>query len=350
MPFSKETIKNNLKINSGILIFDKDKNIVLSSSGISDITGIKQERLNIKNFLKFFKGQEGELEIGIEEAISKNKTRNISDVVLNNLIFEICISPIFDDQKRSTGGVVIVHDATYLKEAENIKKEFVSVASHQMRTPLTGVKLFTDMLLREDVGLINEAQKKYLENIYQGVKAIVNLTDNLMNLFKLEYGDINVNAKILSFTTTIQNVVRELDDYAKKRGVKVSFYPEEKDFLVFSDKLLIQQALFNLLLNAIQYSPSMTGNVEIRIVKKDKNCVISIKDNGIGINKKDQNRIFDKFFRAENAIKTETEGSGLGLYVTKMIVEKFGGSIWLESEVGKGTVFYVGLPIVKKGV
>lgn len=344
----KEKIKNNNGVTSGILIFDKDKNIIMTSSGISGIIGVEQKKINIDVLLKFFKEQKEDLEAGIEGVILRGESKKISDVVLNNLIFEICVSPIFDDQKKNIGGVIIIHDATYLKEAENIKREFVSVASHQMRTPLTGVKLFTDMLLRGDVGPINEAQKKYLENVYQGVKAIVGLTDNLMNLFKLEYGSVGADAKVLSATTVAQNVLRELKGYAKKRNIKIDFYAPQKDCLVFADKLLIQQAFFNLVLNAIQYSPTEIGNVKINIKRSGDKCVFEIRDNGIGIAKKDQKKIFDKFFRAENAIKAETEGSGLGLYVSRMIVEKFNGEIWLESRVGGGALFCISLPIIKK--
>src|SRR3989339_238883 len=321
MTLEEKTKSNRENITSGVLIFDEEQNVLMSSFGMSNITGIRQEKINIKSLIKFFKDYSEELKMGIKDAIFNDKDKNFS------------------------GGVVIIHDTTCLKEAEKIKREFVSVASHQIRTPLTGVKLFTDMLLREDVGTINEAQKTYLENVYHGVKTIVNLTDNLMNLFKLEYKDANINLKLLSVNSSIQNVLKELEPFAKTKEIQIIFNSSKKDYLVFFDRLLMQQAFFNIVLNAIQYSPAISGKVEISLEKKKDECVITVKDNGIGIAKKDQKRIFDKFFRAENALKTETEGSGLGLYVSKMIIEKFGGRLWFESRAGGGAIFYVSFPL-----
>src|SRR3989339_718830 len=256
MTLEEKTKSNRENITSGVLIFDEEQNVLMSSFGMSNITGIRQEKINIKSLIKFFKDYSEELKMGIKDAIFNNKNTSIKDVMLNNFVFEICISPLVDKDKNFSGGVVIIHDTTCLKEAEKIKREFVSVASHQIRTPLTGVKLFTDMLLREDVGTINEAQKTYLENVYHGVKTIVNLTDNLIIIFN----------------------------------------SSKKDYLVFFDRLLMQQAFFNIVLNAIQYSPAISGKVEISLEKKKDECVITVKDNGIGIAKKDQKRIFDKFF------------------------------------------------------
>ncbi|OGF28502.1 hypothetical protein A2331_04920 [Candidatus Falkowbacteria bacterium RIFOXYB2_FULL_34_18] len=345
MTLEEKTKSNRENITSGVLIFDEEQNVLMSSFGMSNITGIRQEKINIKSLIKFFKDYSEELKMGIKDAIFNNKNTSIKDVMLNNFVFEICISPLVDKDKNFSGGVVIIHDTTCLKEAEKIKREFVSVASHQIRTPLTGVKLFTDMLLREDVGTINEAQKTYLENVYHGVKTIVNLTDNLMNLFKLEYKDANINLKLLSVNSSIQNVLKELEPFAKTKEIQIIFNSSKKDYLVFFDRLLMQQAFFNIVLNAIQYSPAISGKVEISLEKKKDECVITVKDNGIGIAKKDQKRIFDKFFRAENALKTETEGSGLGLYVSKMIIEKFGGRLWFESRAGGGAIFYVSFPL-----
>src|SRR3989339_1345981 len=176
MTLEEKTKSNRENITSGVLIFDEEQNVLMSSFGMSNITGIRQEKINIKSLIKFFKDYSEELKMGIKDAIFNNKNTSIKDVMLNNFVFEICISPLVDKDKNFSGGVVIIHDTTCLKEAEKIKREFVSVASHQIRTPLTGVKLFTDMLLREDVRTINEAQKTYLENVYHGVKTIVNLT------------------------------------------------------------------------------------------------------------------------------------------------------------------------------
>src|SRR3989339_208052 len=254
MTLEEKTKSNRENITSGVLIFDEEQNVLMSSFGMSNITGIRQEKINIKSLIKFFKDYSEELKMGIKDAIFNNKNTSIKDVMLNNFVFEICISPLEDK-------------------------------------------------------------------------------------------DANINLKLLSVNSSIQNVLKELEPFAKTKEIQIIFNSSKKDYLVFFDRLLMQQAFFNIVLNAIQYSPAISGKVEISLEKKKDECVITVKDNGIGIAKKDQKRIFDKFFRAENALKTETEGSGLGLYVSKMIIEKFGGRLWFESRAGGGAIFYVSFPL-----
>jgi signal transduction histidine kinase len=235
-------------------------------------------------------------------------------------------------------------DVTHEKEVDKAKTEFVSLASHQLRTPLSSINWYTEMLLNEDAGKINEDQKKYLNEVYTGSQRMVELVNSLLNVSRLDLGTFIINPIEIDVPKLIKNLLAELKPQiiAKKQNINETY--EEKLPPLLADQNLLRMVLQNLLSNAVKYTPAGgTISAEAKII--DKEFVINISDTGMGIPKAQQDKIFMKLFRADNAKQSETEGTGLGLYIIKSIVDQAGGRVWFESEENKGTTFHVSFPM-----
>lgn len=257
----------------------------------------------------------------------------------------VTTSPIVMDE-ATIGSVSIFRNTRREAQIDKMKSEFVSLASHQLRTPLTAVKLFTEMLLADQSTKRNVEQRDILESIEQANEKMIHLVDNLLDVANMEAGRMWVEPTLLTPSEFIRSVITETLPLAQSRGVEVVYKDTAEDAAeIDTDPYLLRQILSNIITNAIEYSRK-NSKVFVKVDwKKGKECVISVKDHGIGITKTAQREIFNRFFRAENAIKFKTESSGLGLYVCKMMVEVLGGKITFNSEIQKGTTFFIHLPM-----
>jgi len=230
-----------------------------------------------------------------------------------------------------------------LVELDQVKSEFVSVAAHQLRTPLTGIKWTLSSLLKEGEKTFSADQKKILEDAFKATNHLIELINDLLNVARLEEGRFGFNIRQQSLLPLAQKIAERFRLAAKEKGVTlITRLPEELPlFMLDPEKMDI--VLDNLLDNAIKYTPS-GGNVEFAIAMEGDRAKISVKDSGIGIPDAQRHRMFSKFFRAQNAQLKQTSGTGLGLYVSKNIVEKHGGALSFESQEGKGTTFIIILP------
>lgn len=248
---------------------------------------------------------------------------------------------------KTVGTISILRNTRREAQIDKAKTEFVSLASHQLRTPLTAVKLFTEMLLTDQYGKWNAEQRDILESIEQANEKMIRLVDNLLDVANMEAGRMWVEPVLLTPADLVQSVISETRPLAHSRSIEVAYKSAPRDMTeIDTDPYLLRQVLSNIITNAIEYSRKDT-KVMVRIGwSESKDClIISVQDHGIGIAKKAQREIFNRFFRAENAIKFKTESSGLGLYVCKMMMEVLGGKITFKTEVQKGTTFYIHLPI-----
>lgn len=247
--------------------------------------------------------------------------------------------------ERRVGAVVVFQDITREKAIEEAKTEFVSLASHQMRTPLTAINWYVE-LLKKSAGLSPEGRKD-LQKISQRSQAMVRLVNDLLNVSRLDTGQLRVNPIPTDLAGLIQRVIDSLAQLAQARGCRTIFHKSEEQFdKVALDPGLLEQVIHNLVENAIAYSrQGSDSRVWVQLERgKGGSWLISVQDNGIGIPKEKQERVFAKFFRSDNAIRKETEGTGLGLYLAKMILVQAGAKIWFESVEGRGTTFFVEIP------
>ena len=201
------------------------------------------------------------------------------------------------------------------------------------------------MLKSVDNGKLTREQKRYLAEIGRGEKRMAQLISALLNISRLESGRLKIDPKPADIISVISGAISELTPFAKAKNCSIKFNKPDKALpLVNLDPTLFKQVVLNLLGNAARYSPPKKCSVELVFKEAGEYYQIDIIDEGVGIPAGVQDRIFTKFFRAENATKYDTEGTGLGLYITKLIVETSGGKIWFESTEGKGSVFHFTIP------
>jgi signal transduction histidine kinase len=241
--------------------------------------------------------------------------------------------------------LVVIHDITREKMVDQTKSEFISIAAHQLRTPLSAIKWIFRMMSDGDWGQVSKEQKEYLNKGYTSTERLVKVVNDLLNVSRIEQGRFVANLMPESIQDIMKEIFAQYQGLSEERKIKLVFndYPEILPKLSV-DKEKIKIAIENLTENAINYTPK-EGSVILALSKDGNNILISVKDTGIGIPKAEQERIFTKFFRSGNALRVQTEGSGMGLFVTKNIVEAHKGRVWFESFEGKGTTFYISLPI-----
>ncbi|MSR87936.1 MAG: HAMP domain-containing histidine kinase [Candidatus Zambryskibacteria bacterium] len=232
-----------------------------------------------------------------------------------------------------------------LRELDLTKSNFISIAAHQLRTPLSGVKWTLNMVLKETLGQIGTEQKSFLMKCYESNERMIVLINDMLNADRIDSNKIKYNFLPIQISDLMDDVLFEMTAFISKKKLHMSYAHKGSVFpKVLIDKEKIRGVLQNLLENSIRYTLE-EGYVEIDFKEVDQFLRVSIKDSGIGIPEEEQKNIFNRFFRAKNAFKTETDGSGLGLYIAKGVVEKHGGKIWFESREGEGSTFYFTIPI-----
>jgi len=332
-----------------IVITDPDGVILYANRAVEKITGYSHSEVIGNKPSLWGKQMPEEFYNNLWKTIKEEKTNFIGE--LNNrrkngeiYVAEASISPILNSNNKVIFFVGIERDITLLKEISDAKTEFVSVASHQLRTPLTGIKWLTEIMLKNRENNLTEKQKEILKDINLSNDRVIKLVNDLLSVSRIETGSKTLSLKEVEIATLINEVMDSLKPIAEKTSVDLNSaisLPEDYKITIDEDK--IRQVMNNLISNAIKYSKPKDAKVDILAEIKNNEFIFSVKDNGIGIPVKDQRHVFEKFFRADNALLSQTEGTGLGLYIVRSYIESHGGRIWFESEENKGTTFYFSL-------
>jgi|GEM_PF-1599817 len=242
------------------------------------------------------------------------------------------------------GVINVFRDISTEVELERERGELLSIASHQMRTPLTSMRWIAEMLLRGDAGRLTRAQREQLRQLSESNQRLTGLVNDMLNVSKLEAGTIVVAPSPTDLPELAKSAAKEVEPLAKEKKQTLDVRLPKSMPVMTVDGKLVREAMLNLLSNAIKYSPE-GGTVTLAVELRETDALVSVQDNGIGIPPGQRGRMFQKFFRAENAVQSGSEGTGLGLYVVKQIVERSGGTIDFVSEPGKGTRFFFTLPL-----
>lgn len=285
-------------------------------------------------YANFWKTIKEDKKACICEMINKRKNGELYNA-------EIRVSPIINNKNEVEFFVGISHDITKLKELDRAKSEFVSVASHQLKTPVAGIKWMLESILKNKENNLTEKQKIDLNDVYENNERMISLINDLLSISRIDSGKYAMlNLAKSDIVSIIERAIKDTSHFALTRKVVINFknYLPEK-YLLNIDQDKIYQAILNLITNSIKYSKSDGGVSEIVTEIKNGEFIFSIKDNGIGIPIQNQRHIFEKFYRAENASTSQANGSGLGLYIGKYFIESHNGKVWFRSKEGVGTTF-----------
>ncbi len=255
----------------------------------------------------------------------------------------VTVSPILQNGKP-IGAVETFRDITQEHQVDRMKSEFISIASHQLRTPLSAINTYSRMLYDGYAGDLLEKQKDFMQIILLSIDRMNDLITTLLDISRIETGQLQINPSSVDYNAIINSITKEFDQVAVDKKIKLSVDLPSEPLMITADPLLLKEVFSNLLSNAIKYTPPK-GTISVALSKKGKNVILKVSDTGYGIPKESQSNMFSKFFRAGNVMQKETFGTGLGLYMVKLIANSIGGKVWFESRENTGSTFYFSVPI-----
>ena len=254
------------------------------------------------------------------------------------------------------GVIEVFRDITREKEIDKAKSEFISLASHQLKTPPTAIKLLTERLLGGKMGEFTKKQKEYIDDIRSSNQRMIDLVNALLNVSRIELGAFTIRVNEKNVCAIVQSILDELKSVIDKKQLKLKMISRDMNAMLMLDETLFRIVINNLITNAIRYTAKGGEiRVECKVVNKGQtlggnllkeSCfVVVVSDTGYGIPRGEQSKVFTKFFRADNAREKITDGTGLGLYIVKSILDHSGGLIWFTSRENEGSVFYAAIPM-----
>ena len=319
----------------GLSKADLDKQIATDNKfSIANFKPVIKKDYEIKQIDKDAKGQ---IFIAEEITIKEND---------QEATYKVITAKVLGVDNEQIGVMKIFYDTTREKAIDKMKSEFISVAAHQLRTPLSAIKWVIKMILDGDAGKLSMEQQELLNKGYLSNERVIKLVNDLLNVSRIEEGRFGFNFETADFKEVLDVSISNVDSLVAKNHQELKVEIPPKLPKIYLDKERMIMVLQNLLSNAIKYTPEY-GKIQVIIEIDEKYLHVKINDQGVGIPAADQPKLFSKFFRAANVVKLETEGTGLGLFMVKNIIEKHRGKVSLKSEEGKGTEVSFYIPISK---
>ena len=271
-----------------------------------------------------------------DEMVKVKKTNGEERYALLSLFY-------FFDSFGDHMGLLTLVDITRQKQVEDAKSEFVSLASHQLRTPIAGIKWSAELLELDAGKNLNDRQRRYIERLLHGVSRMSRLIDDFLRVSRFELGTFQPEFQAINLTSIWKDIIEEHTPEIKRKNIELNTFFDDKIDDIISDKNLLRMICENIYGNAIKYS-EVGGTIHVGFARRGEEIVISIADNGMGIPLSEQEHIFTKLFRASNAVRGVPDGTGLGLYIVKQAVQVLKGKIHFTSTETIGTTFEVVLP------
>ncbi len=360
-------LAKNLRKKENEIIAERDKEkailsnlsdglIYINSSGVIDMInsrakkmlGLKEEDIIGKNIKQLDLKKLFLLDKVLK---SKNLSQELNTSEDKDTYLRVYSVEVKNEDNKLIGTAKIVHDISREKYVDKIKSEFITIAGHQLRTPLSAIKGALSLFLSGDYGKINREQETIIKQSYDYTERLIKIVNDMLNVSSAEEGKFNYEFAETNVKDFVENNSERFVEEAKNKKINLIFNFADKLPSVELDVRKFRLVFNALLENALVYNKE-NGSVEVSFNEQDGKLLIIIRDTGIGIPQEDQEKVFTKFFRADNALKFFTEGNGLDLFVVKNIIDNHQGDIWFESGANKGTTFFIKIPFVqtKKGV
>ncbi|EMW0644086.1 PAS domain-containing protein [Listeria monocytogenes] len=326
---------------SGVMLINVDKQVIMTNRTMYQILG--ETEITGKPFYEVIKSFALSQLI---EATFETKTIQQKEIILyfpREMILDASVSPILGENGEITGIILLLHDITQIRHLENVRSEFVTNVSHELKTPVTALKGFAETLL--DGAMYDEVLlKKFLTIIKEESDRLHRLIMDILALSRIEQNPVAENVELVDVDEVIEQSARTIFEMATEKNIRVTI-PEKTSasVMIETDRDMLQQIVINLLSNAINYTP-VDGKVEVKLIEQEAEVIIEVTDNGIGIPAKDIDRVFERFYRVDKARSRHSGGTGLGLSIVKHLVENCGGRIEVESQEEVGSTFRVTLP------
>lgn len=346
-------------IEYGLLVTDQKGNIVLMNAAGEQLTGWKQKRVLGSSFDVVLRIVDKDLHAIPPDKhpiayVLKHRKRHVPmpDPKLSLfckdgklVALSLRVTPIMRG-KKCTGAVAVFRNITDERRIDTMKSEFISLVSHQLRTPLSAIRWYLEMMATEDTGTLTDVQKSYLNEAATSNHRMVKLVDALLNVSRIELGKFALSVQQTDLFESLHKAIKNFRQDTKTKEIHFKHTHETAGHTLFvhTDPLLLQLVIDNIVSNAVKYSRPHT-TIEIGTKMKGGSVIIYVTDTGIGIPSLQQKRVFEKLFRADNAKQSDTDGNGLGLYMSKIAAEAIGGQLWFESKEGKGTTFFLEIPV-----
>ncbi|MEB6549584.1 cell wall metabolism sensor histidine kinase WalK [Heyndrickxia sporothermodurans] len=326
---------------SGVMLINPEGRIVLVNPAMEKIIGSTADQLRGKLHIEAGKS------FGLSQLIDQSlkKKIKIHDEVQmyypDQRILDAHLAPYLGANGEIKGIITVLHDITDIRRLEKMRSEFVANVSHELKTPITSLKGFAETLL--DGAMYDpEIAKSFLTIIHDESERLHRLITDILHLSKIEQHQLPFHPEPLNVTGVIYETIDTIQEEINKKQLTIKL-PNQKPVIIDAEKDRLQQIILNLVANAVTYTPDK-GTIEIGIVEKDDQIELTVKDTGIGISKEELPRIFERFYRVDKARSRNSGGTGLGLAIVKHLVESHHGSIQVDSEEGKGTLFTITLP------
>lgn len=352
-------------IEDGVVVVGPDKTIKAFNPAAAHISGWPAGEavgLEFQSVLQLVNTQNEALPAEkhpFSQALNSGKSVKDSNCVLKTksgktMPISLIVSPVLASDGRSTGNVVgVFRDVTKEKEEEERRSDFISTASHEMRTPVAAIEGYLSLALNEKICKIDDNAKKYLTKASDATKHLGALFQDLLTSSRAEDGRLASYPAVIEVGETVGQIVETEQFHAQEKKLQLHYaISGDKDvnggkvvrplFYTYADPHRISEVLQNIIDNAIKYTPA--GSVTVRLTGDDSIIQIQVQDTGIGIPEEDVPHLFQKFYRVDNSATRTIGGTGLGLYICKRIIELYNGRIWVESQLGKGSTFFINLP------
>lgn len=332
----------------GIIALDFNKNIMFVNKASEELTGFRESEIHgtpIDKVIHLFVEQEEILpKTYCSESFSQTAKLIGKDGKQTRV--NLMTTQVGGTVSTNLNCILILHDLSKEEELEQMKLDFVSMASHELKTPLTSIVGYLSVFLNENKNTVPKESLDLLDKAFVASTQLQTLIANLLSVNKIEKEQLSVSPEPVEYLPILSKAVTDLSSLANQKNIVLTLIPPNEALpKVLADPIRIGEVITNLVANAINYT-NPNGKVEVFVKVSPNEVLTAVSDNGVGIPKEAIPHLFNKFFRVSNQLQQASKGTGLGLYIAKSIIEKLHGKIWVESEVGKGSKFYFTLPIV----